>query len=774
MEQPSAASETFCPPVDLSNCDREPIHIPGHVQPYGALLAADPTSQIIRQVSDNCRAVLGLDADALLGKHISAILPAEMMAELERVQADIDSNPVLLGTYRNASDKLLNVIGHTYLGVLIIELEPSPQGIPSLSDFQQIIRTSSRRLRSATNLDEVAKMVAEVIRSINGFDRVMVYQFQSDDSGKVIAESKDESLGLESYLGMRYPATDIPKQTRSLFLKNIVRTIPDMSYAPSKLVPEINPDTGNPLDMTHAFLRGVSPIHIEYLQNMGVDGSLTLALQRAGELWGLVACHNYSTRYTSYSLRLACELLADTISLHLTKKENQLHLAYQERMEAVHAELILRLSESRDLPKTIAEGNPSLLDLIKADGVAIVDGKVRHSEGSVPSEARLLQIRDWLRQALPAGETIFHTSNIRRDSELAIDSDETFSGLLAVALGRYGYIVWFRKEQVQHVTWAGNPEKPAVPSPDGMALSPRRSFEVWRQDVYGECMPWLQVEVNASLAFGLTIKEFLLGKVEELDRLNTELHVINVALEKARDEAMSANRSKSLFFATMSHEFRTPLNAMIGYTEMLLEDARSNGADDQMQDLMRVQNAAKHMLLLVDDILDLAKIEAGEMHIEIARMDLLDVMWDAVGTVQWLVEKNGNRLDVTMPEELPDPIYGDSNRIRQIVLNLVGNAAKFTQNGTVGVKVETKAMVTDGTCIVITVSDTGKGIAPELLSHLFTPYTQDNSAAERHAGTGLGLSICKNLCHLMGGEIRVDSVVGEGSTFTVELPACKR
>jgi len=265
------------------------------------------------------------------------------------------------------------------------------------------------------------------------------------------------------------------------------------------------------------------------------------------------------------------------------------------------------------------------------------------------------------------------------------------------------------------------------------------------------------------------------------DEIGALVDAFNVMLDRvqqrddeardARNHAESANRAKSAFLTNMSHELRTPLNGIIGYSEMLTEEAHDRGLDDLVPDLERIQFAGKHLLSLINDILDLSKIEAGKMELHIERFEVLPMIRDVVSTVQPLAAKNGNTLTLDLPEDAGQlAIVSDLMKIRQSLWNLLSNASKFTQGGRLSLSVQ-QHTVAGTPWITFAVGDTGIGMTPEHLGKLFEEFVQaDSSTTRRYGGTGLGLAISRRFCRQLGGEITVDSVLGVGSTFAIHLP----
>ncbi len=255
----------------------------------------------------------------------------------------------------------------------------------------------------------------------------------------------------------------------------------------------------------------------------------------------------------------------------------------------------------------------------------------------------------------------------------------------------------------------------------------------------------------------------------------------NKRLKEEKNEAQAANQAKSVFLANMSHELRTPLNAIIGYSEILLEDAQDLGYEEFVHDLDNIHTSGKHLLAIINDILDLSKIEAGKMEVNWESFNIMALIDNVLATIQPLIEQNGNTLEIIC-EDNQEPIIADPNKMRQVILNLLSNAAKFTENGKISLKVKVVNNDRDfiaqnvdfnskNKMLVLSVADTGIGISEEKIDSLFQPFTQaDNSTTRKYGGTGLGLAISRHFCKMMGGDIAVLSEVNKGSIFTVKFP----
>ncbi|WP_406815347.1 SpoIIE family protein phosphatase [Mycobacterium sp. M23085] len=481
-------------PIDLDNCAREPIHIPGSIQPRGVLAVVHQPAFEIRQVSANVADLLGRPVDAVLGRHLSALIGPEQAARIERAAATFGSlrqnNPLEFTIEMAGESRAFDAILHLEPGgVLLVELEIAYGERPfSFPNTYQAVRGAVEELNRASTLPELYATAARAVRDLTGFDRVMVYRYDEEYNGEVVAEAKRDDLN--SFLGLHYPSTDIPAQARALYEKNWIRLISDVDYTPAPLVPSIDPVSSTPLDLTYATLRSVSPIHIEYLQNMGVHASMSISLLRQGRLWGLIACHHYAGPHLPpFGSRAAAEFLGSTLSLRLVDRFEDEQLHQRLAAQAVLTKLTAATLDDGEPLSAALLGAPDLLDLVPADGVVINIGGDLRTRGPVPPPDVVSAVATWARDV---DDEIASSECLSRAlPELDLDP-QVAAGALALNLPDGQYAIWFRREVLRSVDWGGDPYNKAIAVSEGdqLRLSPRKSFDRWREIVHQRSEPW--------------------------------------------------------------------------------------------------------------------------------------------------------------------------------------------------------------------------------------------------------------------------------------------
>lgn len=499
---------------DVSGCEREPIHVPGAIQPHGLLLAVERGHYSIVQYAGDPLFLLGVAPARLTQLSLSSVIEQHAALQIaHHMQSANEFVPplVMLGIHSRAGAIPLDVVAHAQGERVIVELEPSRRTLIVNGDPLTQVRTMLGPLAEADSVAEVCAKIAQQVRAAIDFDRVCVYRFHPDLSGEVVAEDRAE--GVESFLGLHYPASDIPPQARELYRRNWLRLIPDIDYTPSPLMPA----HGTPLDMTHCTLRSVSPVHIEYLRHMGVSASLSLSIVIKGALWGLVACHNYAPRYVAMDMRIACELYAQMLSLKLEAQLEADAARGRAGPRRIQRTLAARLPLAEDAVAELLRRDVTLLDLIPANGVAVqLDGRL-DTLGVTPPPACLQALLAWLAQS---DHEVYSTDQLGSVFPPAAPYADIASGLLAICVSRASasYVLWFRPELSTTVRWAGNPDKPVIVDDGGARLSPRHSFAEWCAEVRGRSAPWSDIDIETVNACRIWLLEVVLEHLDEARR----------------------------------------------------------------------------------------------------------------------------------------------------------------------------------------------------------------------------------------------------------------
>ncbi|ATY32352.1 two-component system sensor histidine kinase/response regulator [Sphingomonas psychrotolerans] len=543
--------------VDLTNCDREPIHELGAIQPFGFLLALS-TDWLIRRASANIDQFFGVEADELLGGSAIPLFGERAVHTLRNRLAMLrgpDSVERMFGlTLPNGRrmDFALHMIGD----LIIVEGEDSSDEVAT--DAGSAIRAMMARLDATDDGAAFYREGARQVRALTGFDRVMVYRFDRDGSGEVVAEAARAGIG--SFLDLRYPASDIPQQARKLYVRTPFRIIADVEADPVPILPRLD-ERGAAIDLSLSVLRSVSPIHIEYLRNMGVGASLSISIIAGGQLWGLFACHHYSARRPSFERRSIAELFGQMFALKLESRERRELQAYETRARASSDRLLAAVAGDATLldnPDWLAA---MLRETVPCDGIAIwVDGKCSHSGLTPPPDAFPALVRRL--NAMAAGR-IFATDRLAETLASAEAYGDVAAGMLAIPISRSprDYVLLFRQEMVRTVKWAGDPHKPAQLGPNGPRLTPRKSFELWSQEVRGRATPFSASEIRIAEMLRVSMIEVVL-------RLSDD----------AQEERRRFSERQELLIAELNHRVRNILSLIRGLVRQSLDpqaDTRS-------------------------------------------------------------------------------------------------------------------------------------------------------------------------------------------------------
>ncbi|UPL48231.1 ATP-binding protein [Hymenobacter sublimis] len=751
-------------PITLTNCDREPIHIPGSIQPYGFLLCLDPRTHRVVQASANTDQLLGLPAETLIGRDLTFLFHEERLQELSTQWFTLDENQRLQGVRLDqlASQPYFKLIQHRFDDLLWLEFEPvqdltaGPLDMPSLNE-------ALGQMLGATSVKEFCQHAVRQVSNITGFDRVMLYRFAEDESGEVVAEACRPDM--EPFLGLHYPATDIPQQARAMYLRNWLRFIADVNYAAVPLVPVRTPSTGRPPDMTYATLRSVSPIHVEYLKNMGVQASMSISLIQDGKLWGLLMCHHESPRLISYELRDLCQFIGKTFSSLLKSKEQAEVFAYQLRLRETQARLFALMAELPDFRRALYEHTPTVLDAFACGGVAVCFDGERALLGATPTPAQLDELITWLHTNVP--EEVFYTSSYARHNPAGVQIRAVASGILAISLDRQhrDYIIWFRPEVLQQVTWAGKQQKQEENRNGEIVLSPRQSFAAWSQSVENTSEAWRPIEIEAAQELRLRIADMRLKMFSEMETRAAVLSRLNTELERSNEELDS-------FAYVASHDLKEPLRGIHNYSLFLLEDYADKLDEEGVEKLRTLIRLSQRMENLIESLLQLSRV--GRVETELRPVSVQAVLAEVTDILQVRLRETNTTLLVE--GELP-VVLADEVRLREVLNNLLTNAMRYNDKPDryVWVGVAPEGLLSPRGPVpakfrTLYVRDNGIGIDPKHHESIFRIFKRLHGPNKYGGGTGAGLAIVKKMIEKMGGQIWVDSITGQGSTFYFSVP----
>ena len=513
------------PPADARDCAREPIHLSGAIQPHGYLVSCGLPDWRVRQASANVVDLFGVDAAALLGLDLrefvadDVIGPVTTMAGLlepgDPPQRVASANIGVLAQH-------CDVVVHMAQGLVHLEFEPvshDARGAMPTMLAQQMVAFAN----NAQDMGDFFHRCAVQVQRLSGYDRVMIYRFRHDDAGEVVAEARSDAL--ESYLGLRFPASDIPAQARALYVRNRIRVIPDVSYVAVPLLPGTLGD-GEPLDLGLHGLRSVSPVHMEYLRNMGVAASMSMSIVVDGRLWGLVACHHAQPRRVPPAVRAALDMFSLFVSMRVGSHQQEQASRQRAQAQDVRDALAARLAQADDIAGALREALPTLALALPADGVVLHRGGQWHLHGQVPDEAGVARALRWARAHAQAREAATSSG-----ADWEQPAGAAFAGVLAVPFGEGDdWLLYFRRVQHEDVTWAGDPHKPMAATDDGVRIAPRRSFAGWKETVRGSSLPWTEGDLRAAHQLHRLLKARAWAP-----RLSAEANVSDMAAFRRRD-----------------------------------------------------------------------------------------------------------------------------------------------------------------------------------------------------------------------------------------------
>ncbi|GAA4822230.1 ATP-binding protein [Streptomyces ziwulingensis] len=749
---------------DLTACVREPIHLLGGVQSYGTLVAVDPATGLVEVAAANTGEMFGVPAASLVGGPVTRVLSSEYYDEAVRGTAEDGGVPVSFPVPAGPElpgGRRFDVSAHRRDGLLVLEFEPRDGGALGFSGFYQGVRRALGRLRAAAAVDECCRIAAREMRALTGFDRVVVYRFDEEDGpGEVLAE--DVAEGLEPWLGLWFPATDIPPQARRLYRENWIRAIADVDDVTVGLYPPVRAATGAPLDLSQSALRTVSEFHLEYLRNIAVRSSMSVSVLLEARLWGLIACHGTDPVRLAPEVRSACEMFGAAFSLQLAAIEERV------RADALmaagrRAGSVARLLERGSGPGFAVDAG-GLAGLLAADGV-LLRRAGEEITGGAPFPEGLVRALGRKAAALAPG-SVWATDRLAEvpadelDPGPGPDHDaasggggDVPAGVLMLPLSRSGdFLAWSRRERPAPRQWAADPARPLRVGPRGERLTPRGSGAVFRAMMRGRSLPWTAADEASAREIGRLLTELVLRHADAVEALNEELRRSNVDL--------------AAYAHAAAHDLKEPLRGISHAATFAIEDAA--GLDEPtMRRLLTMRRLTERMDSLLNSLLHYSGLgRAGFRVREVELAAVLDGALEVAG--QRLAEER-----VTVRRGALPMVVADPDRLHEILVNLLVNAAKYARDG-VDRRVEVSAYTrsaADGRSpeTVVVVRDNGIGIAPERQHEVFELFRRLHRPDEHGGGSGVGLAVVRRIVERHGGRLWLESVPGEGTAFLFTL-----
>jgi light-regulated signal transduction histidine kinase (bacteriophytochrome) len=733
------------------DCAAEPIHIPGGIQPHGYLLviderSADAAGPRIVQASENIAALTGDSVDALLGKPLDALVDARGVQRIMQAAAtmEVEDSPLYVGSIQmqRSGAVRLDVTIHRHDGALIVEMEAATQsGDSAFLPMYPLVRTFARGLQNAQTVQELAELAVREVRAISGFGRVMLYSFDAQGRSHVLAEDRDANYA--SFLHQFFPASDIPPQARALYLRNRIRLVSDVGYVPARLVPERNPVTGRATDLTYAALRSFSPVHLEYMRNMGTHASMSVSIVVRGKLWGLISCHHHDPREVPFSTRLAIEHLGNMLSLQIEAKEERAEAEYLAELRRTMARMIAAMGEQESFVAGLRGVPKDVLSFARSAGAAIVMNDQITLMGATPDEDTVRALTDWLAENTSG---VWATDSLAREWPPAKTHQDKACGVLAVPVSQIfrNYLLWFRPELMQTIKWAGEPVK--LRGADG-ASAPRTDFSPWLETVRGHSASWRQGELEIASELRGALLNIVLRRAEERAELATEL---------AR-----ANKELEAFSYSVSHDLRAPLRHIAGYGDLLREQEGERMSEKSRRFLNNMLESARFAGTLVDDLLTFSQM--GRAALRPAPVELGQLVRSIVQEFE--ADTPERRIEWII-HDLPR-VIGDAAFLQLALRNLISNAVKYTRTRE-SAKIEIFA-ARSGDEHIIGVRDNGVGFDMKYGAKLFGVF-QRLHRAEEFEGTGIGLANVRRIIERHEGRTWAEGRLGEGAVFYFSLP----
>jgi len=767
--------------VDLKNCEDEPIHLLGRLQSHGTLLGFNSKLELTHFSASSQFLFKGKDP---LQESLSLVDILGEKAHTEAKQFLKSDQSVLF-----VIDNLFTINERPYRiswfkssdSTIHAELEPADTSgklniIPALSELHEF----QQRMELFSSEIDVAAQVVRSFRRLTNFDRVMFYKFDYNGDGEVIAE--DRVRGLESFLGLRYPATDIPPQARKLYLINKTRSIYDVH---DEGVPIYGLQSEKPLDLTHSIYRSVSPIHLEYLRNMGVTATHANSIIKEGKLWGMIICHHYeSSKHLSFTSRILTSFYADIIQNWLSNTKLQKNKERSQRQHHV-LERIMSDRKSLTIHELLSDRFELIQEVLGIDGFSCIsETQTLHKGHYLKEPLEVTALIQELKDCAQQGKCqIYHEDNL----DFSIQQDCILGGVAGFYAGltEDHYIFFYRKEKKEIYRWAG---KPHTQEEAEQRLSPRKSFELWQETVKGKSMPWTEddkafirklinaldvfeaskVQSSGTLAPQTLRVSNLKKEIATLQRDKTQIEQELHELKQKTNQSHHFQDLKSVLLSNMSHEMRTPLNGIIGLADLIEHSEETTEEIKTYSQL--ISESGYRMLktfnsLMSLDLLQLQKEETGNTW-----LSLQAFFEDLLGPIVTHLAKGQQNL-LWRIHNHREKLFTNDRLLGQIIINLVNNALKYG-GPKVTVQIDVRVLfVKEAKKLLIEVEDDGPGIPKTDHAKIFEPfYMGENVTRQKDEAGGLGLYIVKTYVEFLEGTISLESAVGKGTKFLIQIP----
>ena len=773
-------------PQSISSYDEVPVHLKEHIQPHGVLLVVDHKGHAITKVSQNSQDYLKCSPRSLIGQPLSSLLDSSTIASIEHQLAKSEHRSVYQRlTFTVEGDRtLFDTSIHQMNESIILELEPAHKlSVAELTSIQDSVTQAIAHIRSIRDITNFLQAAVEELQALTGYDRVMIYQFDAQQAGSVVAETQTTD-GI-SYLGLHYPSTDIPKQIRKFYQQGMVRLVPNLSTSSVPLIDQgdldldstENPLSAEPTDLSRSILRAVDSCCVDYHRSMDVSAFLVIALVNHDSLWGLIACHHSSPKPLPYPIRSACETLGQMIAAEVTTKIHEDSLTYLNSLKTLQSDFVQSISEAKDFKQALIHPQPRLLDLVNAKGAAVCLDQDLTLVGDTPNQDAVDELIKWSLTG-DTHNSLFHTDCLSTHYPAANQFKDQGSGVLILTISklRRYLIIWFRPEVIQTVTWAGDPATAIQTIHDvdgGVTLGPRASFEQWKETVEATSLPWKEAELENALDLKNAIVGIVLNKADELAQINLEL---------AR-----SNRELDSFAYAASHDLKEPLRGITNFSNIIVRRYATQLDETGVRRLKTLVQLAQRMDMLIDALLEFSRLGQTELNQQPTDLDpLLQKVIDDM-TKGWS-EKHLSP-DINIPQPLPT-VCCDPVLISNVFRNLISNAVKYTDEERAEIEIgwrsldEYRAQHTDTsdnhalthhldslqeTSVILYIKDSGIGIQPHHFQNIFKLFKRLYERDRYGGGSGVGLTITQRIIERHKGHIWVESIYGKGTTFYFTL-----